>query len=66
MKPKIKYDKLCIQNRWKQKKYARNSEWTIIGISTRWFSPTNFCYRFSFFGLELSFWFLRKFSNRSN
>jgi hypothetical protein len=60
-KTKITYDRFYLQNRWRQKKYARNCDWTIIGLSTRWSSPNDFCYRISLFGLEFSFWFKREF-----
>lgn len=60
-KTKITYDRTYFSNRWNQRKYARNSDWVIFGFSTRWASPYDFCYRFSFFGLELSVWFNREF-----
>ena len=60
---KIRYDRFYFFNRWKQRKYSRPCDWTIIGISIGWSNPNDFCYRLSFFGFELIFWFIREFIN---
>lgn len=60
-KDKISFERIFFNNRWKQKKYSRNCDWVIIGISKNWFGPTSFCYKISFFGFDLNIWFLREF-----
>lgn len=64
-KYKIKFDRINFSNRWKQSRIGRGSDWTIIGISEWWCSPTEFCYKICFFGLDLKIWFSRIFSNNA-
>ena len=58
-KYKHRFDVLVINNRWKQPRYSRTGTWVIFGISTRYFSTSEYEYCLSFFGLDLRFWFLR-------
>jgi hypothetical protein len=58
-KETIKYERIYFKNRWKEHKYSRNCDWTIIGVSKWWCSPYNFCYKLCFFGLEVHIWFNR-------
>lgn len=53
----MKLSRVYFYNRWRQRKYSRPSDWVFIGVSTRWASPDDMCYRLSFFGFEISFWF---------
>lgn len=54
---KIRFDEIRFMNRWKDRHWARPSDWVLIGISTRWFAYDMFCWRFSFFGFDVSIWF---------
>jgi hypothetical protein len=54
---KIKFDSVSFLNRWKQRRLSRNANWTIIGVSVWWSQPTKYCYKFSFFGLEMRIYF---------
>lgn len=65
MKRGFKFDQIYFQNRWRYRKYARPSDWTVIGLSVRWFSPDEFSYRLAFFGLDLNIWFKRVSSSPS-
>lgn len=56
-----KFERIAFLNRWKLKKYSRNCDWTIIGISVWWSSPESYCYKFCFFGFEVNLWFERIF-----
>lgn len=60
MKPtkyKHKFDGFYLNNRWKRPYYSRPSEWVIFGLSTRYFSPDEYEYKISFFGIDFRFWF---------
>lgn len=56
-----KYNRLSLVNRWKQKRYSRNCDWVIIGVSKWWHSVNDYCYKISFFGIDLQIWFKRCF-----
>ncbi|WP_040280837.1 hypothetical protein [Psychroserpens damuponensis] len=56
---KIRFDEIRFMNRWKQKSYSRNCDWTIIGVTKWWFGPESFCYKICFFGLEAQIWIKR-------
>ena len=60
-KTKTKFDRVYFQNRWKERKYLRPCDWVILGLSIWWAGPNDYCYKLSFFGLELKFWFNREF-----
>lgn len=47
-------------NRWSMPFYSRPSNWVIVGISKEWFSPKEYEYRLSFFGLYGRVWFKRE------
>lgn len=64
MKEKITYDHLFFRNRWIEK--YPNCDWVIIVLSVKWISPTQFCYKLSLFGLDLSIWFNREFIKIKN
>lgn len=53
---KIKYDRVFIQNNWKDK----SNSGLIFGVMKWWAGPSYFCYKFAIFGFEISFWFKRK------
>ena len=60
-KEKITFERLFLNNRWKQKEYSRNCNWTIIGIHKHWAGPSSFCYKLCFFGIDIHIWFNREF-----
>lgn len=39
---------------------VNRNDWTIIGISKRWFGPWEYGYFISFFGFEISIWIKRE------
>ncbi len=41
------------------RKYQRNGDWVIIGISRAFFSPKEFEYRINFFGFDIRVFFER-------
>jgi hypothetical protein len=47
-------------NRWSKRKLSRTSDWTIIGLRTRWVNHAEFCYCLCFFGLDFNLWFKRE------
>lgn len=53
-------DRVMFYNRWKYNKYVGlhtdSSDYTIIGIGTRSFSPTEYEYIIAFFGFDLRIW----------
>lgn len=53
-----KLKQMRINWRWSNK-YPPD-DWTIIGVSQWWFSPTEYRYTLCFFGLDLQFWFKRE------
>ena len=55
-----KFDGFFINNRWKAKSYMRNGTWTVFGLSTKFFSPTEYEWVISLFGIDFRFWFKRK------
>lgn len=57
---KYSFDTMYFGNRWSDPVYHRNSDWTIIGISTRWFSHYEFSYDLCFLGFECHIWIKRK------
>lgn len=60
-KEKIKFNRIVLQNRWRQCRYSRNSDWVIIGVQ-RWYAgPEDFCYKIAFLGIELKIWFKKQF-----
>ena len=62
MKRKFKYSfkRVFFRNRWAEKKYYRNYDWTIIGVHIRFSSPTEFCYDICLFGFECDIWINKK------
>lgn len=59
------FDRIVFANRWKFSKYRglmidMASDWTIIGIAERWFSPTEYEYILAFFGFEMRIWIKRE------
>ena len=56
-KYKSKFERLFINNRWKQKKYMRNSDWVVFGLSQKYFSPTEYSINIHLFGIDFRFWF---------
>lgn len=55
-----KYEYTTFQNRWRQPKYARNSEWLIFGIYKWWCGWDRFCYKLGFLGFEIKIWYKHK------
>lgn len=53
------FDRVLFENRWKSPFYSRHANWLIIGISTRYFSTTEYEYRIGFFGFDLRIWMKR-------
>jgi len=58
-----KFDRIVINNRWKQPFYSRYGNWIIIGFGIRYFSPTEYEYYFNLFGIDLRIWFIRSIKN---
>jgi hypothetical protein len=58
---KHRLDRIVLNNRWRKPFYSRSDNWTIIGISTRWFSTTDYEWIISFFGLDLRIWIKREY-----
>lgn len=56
MKCNIVFDGITLENRWS--KNHRHPDWTIIGISKKYVAKNVFCFKFSFFGIDLSIWFV--------
>lgn len=54
------FDRWYFENRWRQTKYQQPCDWTIVGISIRYASPTEYRYQISFFGLSINLWFKRE------
>lgn len=54
---KYRFDRLVWHNRWASR--FPSQDWTIVGISERWFSHREFEYRVSFFGFEVRIWINR-------
>ena len=52
-----KIRRIAFLNRWKRNKYARNCDWTILGISVWYADPENYCYKFCFIGFDMNIWF---------
>jgi len=48
-----KFDRIVINNRWRLPLHSRSSEWVYIGIWTRYFSPTEYEYVISLFGIDI-------------
>ena len=59
-KYKHRFDRITFQNRWKQTKISRNSDWVIFGIQQWWFSPYEYEYRLCFFGFDMRIWMKRE------
>ena len=58
------FDRISLQNRWKYNKWRGlhidfASDWTILGIAQRFFSPLEYEYIIAFFGFELRIWMIR-------
>jgi len=60
-KEKIRFERISLVNRWKQRSYSRNGDWVIVGIHQRYASYDSFCIKLCFFGLDLQIWFKKKF-----
>ena len=63
-KYKTSFDSISVNNRWKMPYYSRTEDWTIIGISEKWFSPTLWRIGFSFFGIDVNVWFKRNYTHK--
>jgi hypothetical protein len=61
MKTKYKhsFDTIIFNNRWRLPIYSRPSNWVIIGLYIRWFSPSEYECKFCLFGLDLRVWMRR-------
>lgn len=55
---------IYLHNRWRQRKLSRNCDWTLLGISTRWAGPQDYCWSICFFGFELRIWFKRTWEDK--
>ena len=40
-KEKIEFDRVSVINRWRMKKYSRNGDWVVLGLSKWWASFKN-------------------------
>lgn len=58
-----KFDSLSFQNRWKTRRFSRNSEWLIVGAYKRWASVYKYAYIIGIGGLEMQIWIKREFHN---
>ncbi len=58
-KYKHTFDECYFENRWRLKRYQRTGDWLVVGIDLRWFSPNEYAWRISLFGLQWTFWFKR-------
>jgi hypothetical protein len=47
------FDRIVINNRWKRKWYSRSDNYCYLGIGKRYFSPTDYEYYISFFGIDI-------------
>lgn len=54
-----KFDKLVINNRWRQPFYLRSDTWVVFGLSRRYFSPTEYEWILSLFGIDIRIWMFR-------
>jgi len=55
-----KFDRLVINNRWKQPFFSRAGSWVYLGIGIRYFSAFKYEYYFNFFGIDFRLWFSRE------
>ena len=60
-KEKIEFDRVSVINRWRMKKYSRNGDWVVFGLSKWWASFENYCWKISLFGVDVQIWFKRRF-----
>ena len=65
-KYKHKFDEFIFTNRWALPFYSRPSTWVIIGLGRRYFSPTEYEYYLSLFGLDFRFWFKKELISKDN
>jgi len=56
-KYKTEYQEVIFNNRWSRRKYQRNGDWVIIGISRAFFSPKEFELSINFFGFDIRIFF---------
>lgn len=59
-----KIESINFHNRWKQKRYNRLCDWLIFGLQKWVVSPSEYCYKFCFFGLEVSFWMRKNYKKQ--
>jgi len=63
MKYRHSLEKITFYNRWRYNKYVGlridSSDWMILGLGQRWFSPTEYEYILAFFGFEIRIWMNR-------
>lgn len=57
---KHSFDRLLFGNRWLRPKYDKRGDWLVIGIYKKYFSPIEYEYLISFFGLECRIWMKRE------
>jgi len=60
-KYKHSFDTIIINNRWMKPFYSRTDNWVYLGISTRYFSPTEYEYAIHFFGIDIRIWMKREY-----
>lgn len=56
---KTEFDRLDFNNRWKRGKHSRPGDWVVLGFGKWYAGWASFKYYFSFFGLEVSAWFIK-------
>lgn len=59
-KYKNTFDRIFLENRWRQNRFMRPCDWTIIGIHHRFAGWDAHEYQFCFFGLSIRVWFKRE------
>lgn len=54
-----KLHRTYFKSRWADRKYFRDKNWTIMGISQKWLGCDSVSLRLCLFGFEIRFWFKR-------
>lgn len=65
-KYKHHFDRVIFNNRWRMRPISRPEDWVFIGVSVRWFSPSEYEYVISFFGFDVRIWMKRTFIGGKN
>jgi hypothetical protein len=60
-KYKITFGQIMIRNRWKQKRWSRNCDWTPFGFHIHWFGPESYSWQICLFGIDIIIWWNRTF-----